>query len=262
SLLDLKEEQQIFKDLGTKLFTRLEIPDKSKDLLIIPEGNLSNMPWLAVLHKGETLAEKHSLTISPSLRHHLNAASLEINSDRIEIFVGSDGNLIHKRKELSILKKQSVSEIVLHDPCTHDDFPTYSEADLWHYAGHALLRRDNPFYSYLVLDDGPFFAVDFQTRRNKVRLITLAACLTGFQTTFPGEESTGLVRALLEMGARNVLGSHWEVSDKTTSLWMNEFYKNIFNNEIITEAVRKASLTVKEKYPSAYSWAAFSVFGA
>jgi CHAT domain-containing protein len=106
------------------------------------------------------------------------------------------------------------------------------------------------------------FAADFRLRDYRVGLVTLAACRTGNQSVLPGEESTGLVRSLLEMGARNVVGSHWSVSDKSTAVWMRRFYDFILDGQPVSEAVRKAAIYVRQRFPSAYDWAAFSAFGA
>ena len=125
-----------------------------------------------------------------------------------------------------------------------------------------MLRSDNPFYSSLLLEDGPLYAADFRLRRNRVNLVTLAACRTGQQVYLPGEEMTGLVRALLEMGARSVLAGLWAVSDETASNWMREFYRNYFSGKSVGQSYRSATLTIREQYPSAYDWAAFAVYGA
>jgi CHAT domain-containing protein len=78
----------------------------------------------------------------------------------------------------------------------------------------------------------------------------------------PGEESVWLVRSLLEMGAHTVLASNWAVDDVSTALWMREFYSKYLNGAAVHEAARHAVGTVRSTYPSAYHWAAFSVFGA
>lgn len=78
----------------------------------------------------------------------------------------------------------------------------------------------------------------------------------------PGEETTGLVRSLLEMGARNVLAGHWPVSDRSTAVWMGAFYKRLFAGDDLLGSAAFAAESVRETYPSAFYWAAFSVFGA
>jgi CHAT domain-containing protein len=166
------------------------------------------------------------------------------------------------KHELAGLSERSGKNSVCHGLATRSTWPTEGEARLWHYSGHAHLRADNPFYSSLSLIDGPFFAADFRLRGVKVGLATLAACRSGQQVAVPGEESTGLVRSLLEMGARNVIAGHWPVSDQSTALWMHSFYEQYFAGRSLALATRVAAETVREKFPSAYHWAAFAVHGA
>ena len=150
----------------------------------------------------------------------------------------------------------------IYDPCRRADWPDNSTARVWHFSGHAHLRADNPFYSSLLLEDGPLFAADFRLKKNNVELITLAACRTGQQTGLPGEEASGLVRSLLEMGARNIIAGNWAVADRSASMWMKLFYTYYLDGASIGEAVRQTVRGVREKYPSAYHWGAFSLFGA
>jgi CHAT domain-containing protein len=70
------------------------------------------------------------------------------------------------------------------------------------------------------------------------------------------------VRSLLEMGARNVIASHWAVSDDSTRAWSVELYRHFLNGVSVAEAMQKTAINIRELYPSAYHWSAFSVFGA
>jgi len=259
---DLKDEKRLLKQIGEWLLTPLEIPSEAKELLILPEGDITNIPWQAIIYKGRALVADRELLLSPSLRHYWHARDLRTRSKRIEVFVGDGRKLSKNKREFEVLFQAGNGNLKVHSPCYREDWPDSGRARLWHYSGHAQWRKDNPFYSSLTLADGPMFAADFRLKSNRVMLITLAACRTGQQSYLPGEESTGLVRSLLEMGARSVLASHWAVSDKSTSVWMNEFYRNFFSGEAVTSAVRKAALVLQEKHPSAYHWAAFSAYGA
>ncbi len=260
--LDIGEERRLFSDIGSWLWKPLEVASEADRVLILPEGKLSNLPWMAVIDDGLPLASRHSLLLSPSLRHHIYARDRRIRSDRIDVFVGRQDGLMSGGKEYAALTECGDHEVVLHTPCGRNDWPSEASAWIWHYTGHAHFRCDNPFYSSLALEDGPLFAADFRVKNNRVGLVTLAACRTGNQSVLPGEESTGLVRSLLEMGARNVVGSHWNVSDRSTTVWMNNFYEQVLADRPIDEAVNHAGLCVRESFPSAYDWAAFSVFGA
>jgi CHAT domain-containing protein len=178
------------------------------------------------------------------------------------VFVGKSDDLPRSREEIAPLVSRSDLPVEIHDPCLRADWPNDSKAGIWHYTGHAQMRSDNSFYSSLQLTDGPLFAADFRLKQNQVDLAVLAACRTGQQVYLPGEESSGLVRALLEMGARNVLASHWAVADASTALWMQSFYRSYLPSSDLHISINEAARTVRDRFPSAYHWAAFSLFGA
>jgi CHAT domain-containing protein len=258
----LREEKQLLDLLGQKLWAPLDIGLRHRSVLMILEGRLGNLPWHAFRYDGEHLVDRHRLTFSPSLIHYIQARKRRIRSDRIEAFVGRVDDLKNARSEISALRQLGNGSVIVRDPCRREDWPNRSEARIWHYTGHAQWRPDNPFYSSLVLADGPLFAADFRLKRNKVGLVVLAACRSGRASVLPGDEADGLVRSLLEMGAKNVLASHWAVSDRSTAFWMNCFYNRLSTGAAAADAAAAAALDVREKYPSAYDWSAFSIYGA
>ncbi len=262
SRADIYDEKVLFKQIGDWLWTPLGIEDRLKRVLILPEGRLTNLPWSAVISNGETLGNRHTLILSPSLRHYLHSRKVRVTSKRVGVFVGQLDGLDYTHRELGAFSAHAGDDVEVHDPCLRSDWPHGQAARLWHYTGHAELRMDNPFFSSLQMKDGPLFAADFRLRRNRVGLVTLAACRTGQQMYLPGEEATGLVRSLLEMGARSVIASHWAVADRSTASWMKEFYGCYLEGLSLEESMRQAMMSVREKYPSAYHWAAFSLYGA
>jgi CHAT domain-containing protein len=262
SIRERREEADLFAQLGDWLWSPLELAPKHKRVLILPDSRLTNLPWSAIVTEGKPLCEQHDLIITPSLRHYKRAGNIRVRSRKVELMVGRSNDLSGVGDELGLFESIDSKRLRVHNPCRREDWPDRSAADLWHYTGHAQLRSDNPFYSSLLLDDGPLYAADFRLKRCRVNLVTLAACRTGQQVYLPGEEMTGLVRALLEMGARSVLAGLWAVSDETASAWMHEFYRNYFAGRSIGRSYRSAAMTVREKYPSAYHWAAFAVYGA
>ncbi len=255
-------EHRLLENVGNWLWEPLEIGSYCRRVLIVPDGELSNLPWSAIRIGNQPLMETHDFVLTPSIRHHLKARSIKTRSQRVEVFLGADEFLPEIRRESELLAGQGGSSVHIHDPARRSDWPGNGSRRVWHFAGHAQLRSDNPFYSFLQMADGPLFAADFRLRQVNVDLVTLAACRSGEQVTVPGEESSGMVRSLLEMGARNIIGSHWPVADKSTALWMTAFYNSYLTGTTISEAYRTASRRVREQYPSAYYWAAFSLFGA
>lgn len=259
---DLADEKKLLQQLGDWIWSPLELDRDHKRVLIQPEGRLANLPWSALIVDREYLSDRHTILQSPSLRHFLRARRVRVTSPRVHLFVGSQEGLRHSASEMEPFTSQPESELEIHDPCRRVDWPSNQSARLWHFTGHAELRTDNPFYSSLQTEDGPMFAADFRLKRNRVGLVTLAACRTGQQMYLPGEEATGMVRSLLEMGAKRVIASPWGVADKSTAYWMREFYRCYLSDLPIGEAMQWSMAAVREKHPSAYHWAAFSLYGA
>ncbi|UCC44773.1 MAG: CHAT domain-containing protein, partial [Candidatus Zixiibacteriota bacterium] len=205
--------------------------------------------------------DRHSFHLSPTLQHLGHASRLRCTGKRMRVFVGEVSGLEHTRRELTNIAKMRPDADII-EPCQRRDWPDEGQWFAWHYIGHARHRSDNPAYSSLTLKDGPLFGADLRLKRCRVGLVTLAACRTAHQSVLPGEESTGLIRCLLEMGTRNVVGSHWAVSDKSAAAWMSSFYESLLSGQAVPAAVREASLKIRETFRSAYDWASFSVFGA
>lgn len=257
---DLLDEERLLARLAEVLWRPLEIA-AGRPVLLVADGPLANLPWAALTVDGEPLIERHALVMAPSVRHHLRAQSHKSGSLDAHVFVGA-GKRSPEAAEYMPLLKANRWLVSLHDPCRREDWPRKSEADVWHFTGHGHFRTDNPFYSYLELADGPLFAADFRLRRNVVNLVVLAACRTGVSSLLPGDESTGLIRSLLEMGARNVVASHWAVADESTAFWINRFYETLAKGKTPAAAAQTAARATKERFPSAYDWAGFSLFGA
>ncbi len=260
---DLKEESRTLVGLGEWLLAPLELSTADRRVVLVPEGRLLGVPWPALITNNSPLYRRHEIVISPSIRHFAASQARQVDSTGAEIFVGSTTGLRSVRAEIeSITSRLKSLQVGVHNPAKRSDWPENSSAKVWHFSGHAHLRADNPFYSSLELADQPIFAEDFRMRRNTVELVTLAACRTGQQTSLPGEEASGLVRGLLEMGARSVVAGGWAVADASTALWMDNFYRAFMGGTKVAVAQREAMERVREKYPSAYHWAAFNLYGA
>ncbi len=259
---DTSTEERFWSELGDWLWSPLEISTSARRVLLIPEGELTNLPFDALRVAGHPLAESHMFLQSPSLRHYLFAKDVAITDASATLFRGPAAELKYVESEIENLREKCGAGLTIVDPCRRHDWPSQGGAGLWHYVGHAELRTDNPFYSFLLLDDGPLFAADFRMKRCSVGLVTLAACRCAEQVALPGEEPTGLVRSLLEMGARSVVAARWPVSDRSTSLWMDTFYNAYFAGASVSRSASVASQKISSYYTSAVHRAAFAVYGA
>ncbi|MEM1263236.1 MAG: CHAT domain-containing protein [Pseudomonadota bacterium] len=151
-----------------------------------------------------------------------------------------------------------------------------SDADIVHVAAHAIVDEQNPLDSALVLSVDPDggAATDgllhvwevFDRLRLKASLVVLSACRSGIGRESSGEGLAGLQRAFLYAGARSVIASLWNVSDRSTRELMVAFHRELSRGADRASALQAAQLALLNagsahglQHP--YHWAAFELTG-
>jgi CHAT domain-containing protein/Tfp pilus assembly protein PilF len=138
-----------------------------------------------------------------------------------------------------------------------------------HFATHSLVDDQVGSRSALVLaqDDDPgedgFLQVrEIYSIKLDADLVVLSACSTALGKLEKGEGIQGLPRAFFCAGARSVLVSLWSVSDRSTSRFMELFYKHLSRGESKQEALRRAKLDMMDaKDTRPRQWAGFILMG-
>jgi len=93
-------------------------------------------------------------------------------------------------------------------------------------------------------------------------LVALTACETGLGRRLTGEGVMGLGRAFQFAGARNVLVSLWSVSEDSTTLFAERFFKYLREGKTKRRALRLARADVRrEGYEHPFYWAPFILIG-
>jgi CHAT domain-containing protein len=134
-------------------------------------------------------------------------------------------------------------------------------ASIVHIATHATFRQDNPMFSNFKLADGYITALDLFSMQCQANLVTLSGCQSGLGQITESDDLLGLVRGFLYAGARSLLTSLWSVSDDSTVMLMNEFYKTWRTGKTKANALQQAMQTVRLTYPHPYYWAPFALVG-
>jgi len=108
-------------------------------------------------------------------------------------------------------------------------------------------------------DDGILTAYEVSNLDlSKTKLVVLSACETGLGDIKGSEGVFGLQRAFKKAGVDYIIMSLWQVPDKESKEFMQQFYTNCFNKQTIREAYTNAQDWMKKKYPDdPYKWAAF-----
>jgi CHAT domain-containing protein/Flp pilus assembly protein TadD len=148
-----------------------------------------------------------------------------------------------------------------------------NQYQILHFATHGFVNPDQPELSGIVLSlvnqdgkqiPGYLRLADLFEQDYPAELIVLSACETGLGKNVSGEGLVGLTRGLMYAGAARVALSLWQVDDKGTSVLMQEFYKQMLQeNKTPSEALRAAQrkLWSNPDWRSPHYWAAFTLQG-
>ena len=104
---------------------------------------------------------------------------------------------------------------------------------LVHIGSHAISDSEIPQLSALILStvdrqghqiEGHVFAADLLSKQFRADTVVLSGCETALGKSVLGEGLIGLRYVVLARGARSVVASLWQVSDRSTAQLMSHFY--------------------------------------
>jgi CHAT domain-containing protein len=93
--------------------------------------------------------------------------------------------------------------------------------------------------------------------------VVLSACNTGSGAVSHAEGVMSLGRAFMAAGAESVTVSLWEVSDESTQMFMQEYYKNLLGGKSKAEAlsIARSYLFADKRFTNPFYWAPFILIG-
>lgn len=98
--------------------------------------------------------------------------------------------------------------------------------------------------------------------RIKADSVVLSACNTGAGHVSRAEGVMSLGRAFLAAGASSVTVSLWQVSDESTVLFMEEYYRRLLFGESKDKALAGARIKLfSGRYKDPFYWAPFILIG-
>jgi CHAT domain-containing protein len=150
-----------------------------------------------------------------------------------------------------------------------------------HFVAHGTASRTNPLDSAIILSSDPdsgaaasqdasfkIYAREITQNNNitnhrlRAELVTISACYSTGNKTYSGEGLVGLSWAFLDAGAHNVVAALWDVSDASTSQFMDEFYGELKKGKPPGAALRTAKLSLlhNSAFRSPFYWAPFQLY--
>ncbi len=108
-------------------------------------------------------------------------------------------------------------------------------------------------------DSGVLTAGEIAQLQTGARLVVMSACETARGVLARGEGVQGMVRAWLFAGAESVIASVWEVDDESTTLLMEELYRQLLEGASTRQALAaaKRQLIADSRWGHPSYWAAF-----
>ena len=107
-----------------------------------------------------------------------------------------------------------------------------------------------------VLTGDEIAALDF----SNTKLVVLSACQTGLGEISDIEGNMGLIKAIKIAGVKHIISTLWNVSDQATTVFMQEFYKQLMTQKNVYKAFNNAVdifRSTNETYANPYYWAGF-----
>lgn len=273
---------QLYSLLLEKPLKRIAVKGKVTDLVIIPDGKLSYVPFdlllttpassgagnytsLDYLMKAYTIVYAYSATLfiredqkpkntaddflafAPSydIENTSTPALLALGKFR-DAFTGLKWN----QREAQAISDHIGGKYFLANEATETRFKNEAQNyRIIHLAMHAFADDENPMNSKLVFtnqndttDDGYLHAFELYNMQLNAEMVVLSACNTGYGKLAKGEGIMSVARAFAYAGVPSIVMSHWKVDDEATSKLMQYFYENLSEGQTKGEALRHAKL--------------------
>jgi len=175
------------------------------------------------------------------------------------------------------LKKNTVSEYQKEN-ATESNLLKVKEPRILHIATHGFFINDNTIPNPMLKSgialaganasvikgksDGIVTALKLSGLDLKgTDLVVLSACQTGVVDINSTDSVSGLSKAFIQAGAKDIVMSLWSVDDQATKELMSSFYQKMKENRNYAKALKAAKLKMIKEGKHPFYWAAFVVSG-
>jgi len=287
----LQELCSSYSQLAYQLYNRLIAPIKevvplSNELLIIPSGILSFLPFEALLSQENTTCQfrdypylllDHQIqyTFSASLQQALLAQKQQ-RGDFLGFAPSFDGTggfgALYKNQE-TVQAVQNIwgGQVFLRDSATKNQFISLApKHQIIHLSTHAKVNMKAENFSFIVFADGnggydSLYTRDIYLLALDAEMVILSACETGIGRLHQGEGLISLARGFLYAGAKSVVTTLWQINDEANYKLSQAFFKNLKQGQSKAQALQAAKISQIQSSDNMNAhpvyWAAFIGIG-
>lgn len=250
-------------------------------LMLNLQGQLRYVPFAALWDGSDWLTRRFRLALyTPAANTSFVAPSSMRRADAFGLTLATPGfsRLPGVQRELATIMGGPGSPGVLEGPPFKLD-AAFDRAALegalaqpppiLHVASHFKIAPGDEAGSFLVLGDGSHLSLAEISRSSRLRfrgveLLTLSACETALGGEGTGMEIEGLGALAQNKGAGSVLATLWQVSDASTPVFMETFYRAMADGRLDKAAALQAAqsaLIASEEFTDPFFWAPFILMG-
>jgi CHAT domain-containing protein/tetratricopeptide (TPR) repeat protein len=199
-----------------------------RDLVVIPTGILSTVPW-AVLPG----CAQRPVTVAPSASTWSAAQArlrtlVEAPDPPPALLVAGPGNNRGEAEVRAIAALRSHATVLTGPAATPAaTLAGLTGAGVAHLAAHGHHEADNPLFSTLELTGGPLMGYDLERTGGTPPIVVLSSCDLGLSDVRPGDETLGMTTALLSAGSSTVIASVSRVADEAALPVMTSYHRSI-----------------------------------
>ncbi|KAB2846725.1 MAG: CHAT domain-containing protein [Melioribacteraceae bacterium] len=216
----------------------------NKSVLLVGDPYLENTPNLYAARRG--LLDDRDLFTRLSALYPLEFSREEVNE--IDALTGDAVLLLSEDATESNFKKNAADKNIIH------------------LSTHSFQYKNQPLIVFSGINDkqndGLLEAEEIIKLNLNSDLVVLSSCRSGLGEIDKAEGIIGMQKAFYEAGAKSLVVSLWDVSDKYTAKFMAEFYKQLREGKTKSEALRYAKINFIKNYSAnPYYWSAFVLYG-
>jgi CHAT domain-containing protein len=270
------------------------LPDRR--LIVVPDRYMHGLPFAALRNRsGRHIVEDFTVSTAASASLYVHALKrdrkLAANGGSPKaLLVGNpsfDRNLevardlrplpfaeIEARNAGLLYAPQA--KVLVKEQATVPAFLEYAkDSVIVHVAGHAIVNRNAPFGTLLLLaptnsHNGLLYTDELlkKLELNKARLVVLAACSSAGGVPVGPEGLAPLVRPIVAAGVPGIVGTLWTIDDRPSQKVLGEFHRQYRNGHDAARALQLAQISCLEDLRRkkngsvpVLAWAPFQVVG-
>jgi CHAT domain-containing protein len=241
--------------LARTLIEPLTVPPEA-ELVVVPASGLHSLPWAAL----------HAAPVALAPSGSMWARSRDIRpSPTGQVVLAAGPELPGAQHEIEQLAAHYIDPVVIAPPesTMAAVAKALDDSTLAHLACHCYIRSDNPTFSRLLLSDGFLTVHELDQRADVPYRVVLAACESGRDVSYGGNEMLGFVSTLMAKGAAGVLASSVVVPDVDLIPLMAGLHTAISDGRTLARALHAARASIDREDPRQFvAWCAFNAFGA